>query len=358
MAQSRPSIPADIQRAVLTEAGHRCAVCGESCPLERAHIIPWRRSRTHRTEDLICLCANCHQRADTEKWGEKTLRVYKQRPWVQRRTEVGSDRPPSPGLTHATASTTDGDEKLAKRDTDPMPVAAEAHTALRSPIDPPAFREALLSRRYVQVALDVAELDKARYLAEIAVTSGADLLEIGDPLLRQHGVTAVHSIRDSHPQTPIVVESSSSDWGDEQVRMAADAGADVVMLLGVENTTRIERALNAARQTGIAFIPAVPFSGPVSYWSRAAEESGVDGIAVIRSIDSGWGPAKSIRRVRLVRRETALPIVVSGGFTPTALAAALQYPWNVVVVGRAITHAPDPSSVVRDLVKIIRQEGG
>jgi tetratricopeptide (TPR) repeat protein len=36
MPQNRPRIPADIERQVLIEAGHRCAVCGAELPLERA----------------------------------------------------------------------------------------------------------------------------------------------------------------------------------------------------------------------------------------------------------------------------------------------------------------------------------
>lgn len=81
----RARIPSDVERAVLVEAGHRCAVCGDPCPLERAHIIPWRISKEHKAEDLILLCANCHQRADLENWGEKTLRDYKRVPWILRR---------------------------------------------------------------------------------------------------------------------------------------------------------------------------------------------------------------------------------------------------------------------------------
>jgi hypothetical protein len=33
---------------------------------------------------MICLCANCHERADTENWGEKALAWYKKNPWVLR----------------------------------------------------------------------------------------------------------------------------------------------------------------------------------------------------------------------------------------------------------------------------------
>ena len=82
--RSRPAIPREVARAVLIEAGHRCAVCGAPCPLERAHIVPWSRRKSHREEDLICLCANCHQRADIERCGENTLREYKVKPWVHR----------------------------------------------------------------------------------------------------------------------------------------------------------------------------------------------------------------------------------------------------------------------------------
>ncbi len=84
----RPAIPAELVRRLLFEAGHRCAVCGTECPLERAHIIPWRQRREHTIENLICLCANCHARADLEKWTSETLRSYKEKPWVLRHREL------------------------------------------------------------------------------------------------------------------------------------------------------------------------------------------------------------------------------------------------------------------------------
>ncbi|MCX7424674.1 MAG: HNH endonuclease signature motif containing protein [Planctomycetia bacterium] len=83
-----------MSRQVLIESGHRCAVCGDSCPLERAHIIPFCDSEDHALENLICLCANCHERADKERWGERTLREYKRRPWVLRKyTDCAAAQP-------------------------------------------------------------------------------------------------------------------------------------------------------------------------------------------------------------------------------------------------------------------------
>jgi DNA helicase HerA-like ATPase len=81
---NRPRIPKNVETAIFVECGHRCAVCGTPFPLERAHIIPWHKTKEHKQEDLICLCANCHERADSGEWGEAALRSYKQNPWVKR----------------------------------------------------------------------------------------------------------------------------------------------------------------------------------------------------------------------------------------------------------------------------------
>ena len=77
---NRPAIPVDIQREVLFEARHRCAVCCEPTPLERAHIRPWSKSQDHSAPNLIALCANCHTRADNEDWGVEYLGRYKKNP--------------------------------------------------------------------------------------------------------------------------------------------------------------------------------------------------------------------------------------------------------------------------------------
>jgi hypothetical protein len=46
------------------------------------------------------LCANCHERADSETWGEKTLREYKQRPWVMRHYEKADNIPKPKAKVH------------------------------------------------------------------------------------------------------------------------------------------------------------------------------------------------------------------------------------------------------------------
>jgi hypothetical protein len=76
---SRDSIPAEIKRAVLVEAGHRCAIptC-RATTTEIAHIVPWAETQDNSFENLIALCPNCHTRFDQKKEMDRlAVKMYK-----------------------------------------------------------------------------------------------------------------------------------------------------------------------------------------------------------------------------------------------------------------------------------------
>lgn len=76
---NRDVVPADIKRAVLVEAGHRCAIptC-KATTTEIAHIVPWAESQDNSFENLIALCPNCHTRFDQKKEIDRTaVKMYK-----------------------------------------------------------------------------------------------------------------------------------------------------------------------------------------------------------------------------------------------------------------------------------------
>lgn len=75
---TREAIPAEIRRAVLCEAGHRCAIPTCRYPdIDVHHIVPWEVRKSHDFENLIALCPNCHRRADAGEIDRKSLRWYK-----------------------------------------------------------------------------------------------------------------------------------------------------------------------------------------------------------------------------------------------------------------------------------------
>lgn len=78
MTQDRDPIPAGVKRAVLVEAGHRCAIptCRQT-PTEFAHIVPWADTHDNSFENLIALCPNCLTRYDTKQIDRKAMLMYK-----------------------------------------------------------------------------------------------------------------------------------------------------------------------------------------------------------------------------------------------------------------------------------------
>ena len=76
--EPRPSMPADLRRRVLVEAGHRCAIPAcRHIDVEIHHIIPWKKCKNHSYDNLIALCPNCHRLADRGGIDRKSLKLYK-----------------------------------------------------------------------------------------------------------------------------------------------------------------------------------------------------------------------------------------------------------------------------------------
>ncbi len=75
---TRPAIPRQLQRDVLIEAGHRCAIptCRQT-PVEIAHIVPWEEVKEHTFDNLMALCPTCHTRFDKGEIDRKAMRQYK-----------------------------------------------------------------------------------------------------------------------------------------------------------------------------------------------------------------------------------------------------------------------------------------
>jgi type I restriction enzyme R subunit len=62
--------------------------------LEKAHIVPWAATKDHSFDNLIVLCSICHTRSHDDNWDQKTLKSYKEKPWVARYKGIPADLGP------------------------------------------------------------------------------------------------------------------------------------------------------------------------------------------------------------------------------------------------------------------------
>jgi 3-keto-L-gulonate-6-phosphate decarboxylase len=225
---------------------------------------------------------------------------------------------------------------------------------IRSPQE--QFRR-LRNRRAIQVALDITDLDRAVDVARAAAEAGVDLIEVGDPLIKRHGLAAVTHIKRHAPHTTVVAEMMSADWGREQVEVATAAGADVVLLIGPATTASVSAAVMAGRRIGVPIMLDVPAGHSDEHWIRAMERLGVDGFTITTNIDLGVGGCQPLEQARVVRGWTRLPVAVSGGFSATDHAVIGSADWDILIVGRSLTDAVQPARACRLLLGLIDDRG-
>lgn len=81
VGNDREPIPADLERALMIEAGYRCAVpsCRTAAPLEIEHIDDYAKVQNHEFSNMIVLCRNCHGLKGTgpRRLDRKALRIMK-----------------------------------------------------------------------------------------------------------------------------------------------------------------------------------------------------------------------------------------------------------------------------------------
>lgn len=212
----------------------------------------------------------------------------------------------------------------------------------------------LRGQRAVQIALDLHHLDEATAVARAAADADVDFIEIGDPLIKTSGVTAIEHIKKQVPNTTVIAEMMSADWGRDQVVLAAQAGADVVLLIGPATVASVSAAVHAGQRLGVPILLDVPHPLLSRQWITDMERAGVDGFTITTNIDIGIGSRHALTSAHTIRTWTRLPVAVSGGFGPTDYDIITDPDWDILIVGRSVSDAIDPRDVARHIINLVR----
>lgn len=147
----------------------------------------------------------------------------------------------------------------------------------------------------------------------------------------------------------------SADWGRDQVELAAEAGADVVLLIGPASIASVSAAVGAARRLGVSLALDASVNQVNPTWLREMEHSGVDGFVVTTNIDLGVGGQHPLALARTIRACSQLPVAISGGFSTADAALTANTDWDIAIVGRSIADAVSPADMTQQLSTIVRK---
>jgi 3-hexulose-6-phosphate synthase/6-phospho-3-hexuloisomerase len=205
----------------------------------------------------------------------------------------------------------------------------------------------------LQVALDFLELDRALKVAREAVEGGADILEAGTPLIKSVGLEAVRRLRGEFPKLPIAADMKVMDAGRIEVEAAAKAGARIVHVLAAASDSTIAECVEAGREYGAQIVADLLGAQDPLARAKQVADLGVDFIGVHTAIDMQMRAADPFALLQQVVEAAGVPVCVAGGIHSENAAQAAEAGASVVIVGGAISKAPDARRATADLKRAI-----
>ncbi len=202
-----------------------------------------------------------------------------------------------------------------------------------------------MSRKKLQLALDLLEIDRAIRIAEEAARY-IDLIEVGTPLVKSEGMAAVRALRKAFPDHGIVADMKTMDTGAIEVEMAAKSGADIVAILGGADDSTIEDAVRSARKYGVALMADLLSADDPVNRAKKLEELGIECICVHAGIDQQMKGMDALTVLKEVADAVGaeVEIAVAGGLDSEDAAKAASLGADVIIVGGAITRSANVAS--------------
>jgi len=210
---------------------------------------------------------------------------------------------------------------------------------------------------YLQVAFDLVDLSEVKRVLAAIPESDHILIEVGTPLAKMLGIQVVKEMRSGRPGAFVILDLKTLDTGNLEVRLAADATADAVVISGLAPEKTLELAINEARKTGIySIVDMLNVSDPLAILKKLSILPDV--VELHRAIDMEGNAHKwnNIPAIKALAKEgRRLLVAVAGGIRVDNIDEALTAQADIVVVGRAITRSKDVRDTTEQFLAGLKQ---
>ena len=200
----------------------------------------------------------------------------------------------------------------------------------------------------LQFAIDTLSTATALELAA-AAAAHVDILELGTPLIKSEGRSAITALKNAHPDKVIFADLKTMDAGELEANLAFDAGADLVTVLGSADDSTIAGAVKSAAARGKGVV--VDLIGVADKVARAQEvvALGAEFVEVHAGLDEQAQEGYSLDTLLRAGEAAGVPFSIAGGVNLGTIGAVRDAGARVAVVGGALYGAPDVSAAAAEL---------
>ncbi len=212
----------------------------------------------------------------------------------------------------------------------------------------------------IVMALDILPLERVKTLCH-EITSLVDLVEVGTPLIVQHGLGVVQKVREwTGEAVPLFVDTKIVDAGRWETEEAARAGAQLISVLAGASAVTLREVRETAHKLGVGMVVDSIDLAP-------CDREKADFIDTLRpeyvclhlsSDEAGKGEKLSERiTAHPLGNTKASHLMVAGGIGPSTLPALLSVVQPaLVVVGSSLTRSEAPEKVAESLRRMVDEE--
>jgi len=210
------------------------------------------------------------------------------------------------------------------------------------------------NRPYLQIALDIPDLERTKKIIQELPRSDKIILEAGTPLIKKYGTTVINELRELAKSEFMIADLKTLDVGQVEVDVAFDDGADAVVASGLATPEVIDKFIYEAKRLGIyAIIDMMNVEDPVKKLKSLKDLPDI--VIIHRAIDSEKAQEIKWNAIKQIKKEFGdkLMVAVAGGIEPDTVPIALKQGADIIIVGRFITQSKDIERSTRLFVNLL-----
>jgi len=206
---------------------------------------------------------------------------------------------------------------------------------------------------YVQISLDIPDLERNKKIITSIPRSDRIILELGTPLIKRYGTKVISELREIARDVFFVADLKTLDVGKVEVDLAYEETADAVVAAGVASVQTLNAFIHEAQRFGIyAAVDMLNAEDPIEKLRILKEFPDI--VILHRGIDEETGRTLGLELIQQLRqtfKDKRFLIAVAGGIVPETAREALAKGADIIIVGRYVTQSRDIERAVRELLK-------
>ena len=211
---------------------------------------------------------------------------------------------------------------------------------------------------YVQIALDMPDIDALKKVVSQLPKSDRILFEVGTPLVKRYGMEVIREIRKFAKDAFVIADLKTLDVGQVEVDLAFNETADAVVVSGLASSSTINKFIYESKRLGIySSVDMMEVNDPLGVLKGLDDTPDI--VILHRGIDEESKGKTRWQIIQDIKNElpgTKILFSVAGGIREETAKEALKKGADILIVGRYITQSKDVEKAARGLLNLVGED--